>query len=142
MLARGKIDEEVNALIHFAACAGEAFQLQDDVLGIIGNAELLGKPVGGDLREGKRTMIIIIAWQRADENDRSLLTRVLGNPQASIEDITRVTEMLRLLGAVDEVQHQADRTMAEALHSLDTLPASSEIKLLRELADRMVTRVK
>lgn len=142
LLAQGVHDEKVTALTDFAEKAGFAFQLQDDVLGLIGNSNTLGKPVGNDLREGKRTLIIALAWQRATDEEKAQLSAVLGNPHADEQAITAATELLSRLDAISEVQNQAEIQLQQALRQLDALPASNEIKLLRALADMMVNREK
>jgi geranylgeranyl diphosphate synthase type I len=142
LLARGVENEHVRALETFGAKAGMAFQLQDDVLGIVGDAVTLGKPVGGDLREGKRTLIIALAWARADEAARATLSAALGNPHATPEAIANATRLLQDIGAVRDVQAIADRYLHEALACLDVLPAGPPVALLREAAQVMVQRAK
>ncbi|MHB9134035.1 MAG: polyprenyl synthetase family protein [Armatimonadota bacterium] len=142
MLARGEEDEQVRALAAFAERAGISFQLQDDVLGLIGDEQQLGKPVGSDLREGKRTMIIAFAWERANEAERALLSTVLGNENATPEAITAATNLLCRLGAVEDVQKMARTYLDEALNHLATLPNNPSTALLREIALRMVKREK
>jgi len=142
LLARGQEDAEVRALAEFGERAGTAFQLQDDVLGLVGSEQKLGKPVGNDLREGKRTLIIALAWTRADEAERTQLSAVLGHDDASHEDIVAATALLRRLGAIDDVKAMADRYLQDALQYLDILPANDGVRLLRELAETMVKREK
>jgi geranylgeranyl diphosphate synthase type I len=142
MLARGEEDEQVRALSAFAERAGISFQLQDDVLGLIGNEQQLGKPVGSDLREGKRTMIIALAWERANDAERAQLAAVLGNENATMEEITGVTELLCRLSAVEDVRKLAGTYLDEALSHLAVLPENPSTSLLREIALRMVKREK
>ncbi len=142
LLARGQEDDDVVRLASFADNAGIAFQLQDDVLGLVADAATLGKPVGNDLREGKRTMIIALGWERAAEHERRQLQHVLGNPSASPDDIAAATALLRRLGAIDDVQAMADHCLVDALHYLDELPANRCVDFLRELALKMVKRQK
>ena len=142
LLAQGKEDEKVTALTNFADKAGTAFQLQDDVLGLIGNSTTLGKPVGNDLREGKRTQIIALGWQRASSAEKELLSAVLGNPEADEKTITTATELLSQLGAIAEVQRLAKIALQKALQHLNSLSESNDIQLLRELAVMMVNREK
>ena len=75
--------ELVGALSRFASQCGTAFQLQDDILGIVGDEERLGKPVGSDIREGKRTTVIYYALKNAREAQRTQLLSILGNETAS-----------------------------------------------------------
>jgi geranylgeranyl diphosphate synthase type I len=142
LLARGvqEEDEDVRALAAFAERAGIAFQLQDDVLGIVGDSATLGKPVGSDLREGKRTLIVALGWARASEEQRHLMASVLGHPRATVEEIACVTRVLQELGAVDDTREMARRYLDEALHYLDHLADSHPKQLLRELAVNLVQR--
>jgi len=142
LLAHGREDADVRALTEFGERAGTAFQLQDDVLGLVGSEEKLGKPVGNDLREGKRTLIVALAWTRADEAERTLLSTVLGNPDATSDEIAAATNLLRQLGAIDDIRAMAARYLREALHYLDSLPDNEGVRLLRELAETMVRREK
>ena len=140
LLARGQQDEQVRALASFAEKAGMAFQLQDDVLGLVGDTEKLGKPVGNDLREGKRTLILALAWQRASDAEQEQLARVIGNPAAAAADIAAATALIQNLGAIDEVQTLADGHLASATAHLTALPPSPELALLRDMAAMMVRR--
>ena len=68
----------------FARKCGTAFQLQDDILGIIGDERLLGKAVGSDIREGKRTTIVLHAFQNAGTKD-AIINNGLETPAAGKE---------------------------------------------------------
>ena len=72
---------------------GMAFQLRDDHLGVFGDPELTGKPSGDDIREGKRTVLLALAWQRATDSERAVLCRALGRadaPGALIDEARQV----------------------------------------------------
>ena len=72
---------------------GMAFQLRDDHLGVFGDPELTGKPSGDDIREGKRTVLLALAWQRATDSERAVLCRALGRadaPSALIDEARQV----------------------------------------------------
>jgi geranylgeranyl diphosphate synthase type I len=142
MLARNTCDNQVQNLTDYATEAGVAFQLQDDVLGIIGDEQTLGKPIGSDLREGKRTLIITKAWSRADENGRNQISAALGNPRANPEQIAAATEVLVKTGAVDEVRDMSQNYMQSAIIHLNKIPANPWRDLMNELAERMIARKK
>jgi len=142
LLARGQEDAQVRALEAFAEEAGIAFQLQDDVLGIIADEATLGKPVGNDLREGKRTLIIALAWARADAVQRATLTTALGNPAATPDEIAQASAILLESGAVVDTQTIANDYLQTALLHLEQLPDTPYRTLLHDYASMMVKREK
>jgi geranylgeranyl diphosphate synthase type I len=83
---------------------GEAFQLQDDLLGMFGDAGTVGKPVGSDLKEGKFTFLIYHALAAASPAERRLLESSLGDPRLDahgVDDARRVIEETGARAAVD-----------------------------------------
>lgn len=114
---------------------GTAFQLRDDVLGVFGDPAQTGKPAGDDLREGKQTVLVAIAHQRASDSDRAVLERAMGEP--SLDDVTvgAVRDVLVRTGALVEVEERIARLTAQALGALDTAPIGTVARTaLRELA--------
>jgi len=130
----------VQAIAGFAADCGTAFQLQDDILGIIGDEQTLGKPVGSDIREGKRTTIILHAYRNANETQRRILADALGNPQATPQQIAEVTHLLRELGGIEYTANLAKNYVARAQKRLDAIPPSTYRDYLAFWADYMIRR--
>lgn len=128
------------SLGRFAALCGTAFQLRDDLLGLTANESQLGKPVGSDIREGKRTLIVYKALQHASVPDRQLLLRVLGKVDASQEDINRVLQVLDRSGACEEVAALAESYVQQALAELEAIPPGEYRDLLRSWALFLLTR--
>ncbi|NQT34892.1 polyprenyl synthetase family protein [bacterium] len=133
-------DPRIETIAKFAALCGTAFQLQDDILGIIGKEETLGKPVGSDLREGKRTLVIYYAYQNAGNRDRERIMSILGNPSATNEEVTGTIQLLRDLGGIDEVANRAKKLIEEATPLLDTIQDSHYRDLLYQWADFLIQR--
>ena len=128
------------ALGRYGDPLGEAFQLRDDVLGVFGDADRTGKPVGDDLREGKPTLLIAVAHERVADVDRALLERV-GDPDLSPEAVAELQDLLVRTGAVDEVEAEIARLAAEAVGALDDVPAAPEAReALEDLAAFVVAR--
>jgi len=143
MIGLGTLEPEhpyVTALGKFSSLCGIAFQLQDDILGIVGDEKKLGKPVGSDLREGKRTTIVSYAYNRANDKQKQCMTRVLGNPDASVEDVRVVTDWLIKSGGVQYTIDKANSYIHEALPLLETLPASRYRDLLQAWAEYLISR--
>jgi len=125
----------------FGTNIGIAFQLRDDVLGAGFEAEASGKS-SNDLVEGKRTLLVVKAWERGSEADRSRLARVLGNAQAMPEDIERARNVIRETGSLDYSERRIDELYRVALRCVErsrTIPARGK-PLLREVAERLVRR--
>ena len=105
------------ALRVFGEEVGIAFQLRDDDLGVFGDPRVTGKPVGDDLREGKRTVLLSLAWRLADEAGRDALRAVLAQPGADadaleaavVEPRGLVAEGAHLLQAVGDDDDGATR---------------------------------
>jgi geranylgeranyl diphosphate synthase type I len=133
-------DPRVDAVAQFAALCGTAFQLQDDILGVIGKEETLGKPIGSDLREGKRTLVIYHAYHNADEKDRCRIIKVLGNPDASEAEVLKIIRLLRDLGGIDSVARRAKILIEQARPKLDIIPDSPYRNLLYQWADFLINR--
>ncbi|MEW6592667.1 MAG: polyprenyl synthetase family protein [Candidatus Hadarchaeota archaeon] len=138
MLGGGK-PGEVEALGKYGRLLGVAFQIQDDVLGVAGKEKKFGKPIGSDLREGKRTLIVIKALELADKNGKKLLLRVLGN-KPSRKDLDAAINLLKTSGAIDYVSRKAVDLVEEAEDCLRVLPDSEAKAALESLAEFVVRR--
>jgi geranylgeranyl diphosphate synthase, type I len=120
---------------------GIAFQLRDDVLGAGFEADAAGKSAN-DLAEGKRTLLIVKAWESGTETDRGRLSRVLGNAGATPEDVERARDVIRSTGSLayseSRIAALTRRAMARLDRSRSIRPAGKP--LVREIADRLVHR--
>jgi geranylgeranyl diphosphate synthase type I len=111
---------------------GIAFQLRDDLLGVFGDPAVTGKPAGDDLREGKRTVLVAMALERATPAQADLVRRELGSPTAAVDDLRQV---LIDTGAVDRVETLIETGTAEALAALTGSGVAPEAaQALSELA--------
>ena len=94
--------------------AGIAFQLRDDLLGVIGEPAVTGKPVGGDIREGKRTVPLWHAWTATDVAGKAAIAAALGNAAASEAQIDAAIRVIRDSGAVEAVELEIGQLAATA----------------------------
>jgi len=131
---------QVAALADFASECGTAFQLQDDILGLVGDPKKLGKPVGSDLREGKKTLPVLFALERAGAAEKTLIESALGNQEAGEGLILQATQAVTDLGGIERTRKLADDWLSSALGKLDTVQDSKHKALLRGWADYMVNR--
>jgi geranylgeranyl diphosphate synthase type I len=133
-------DPQVRGLETFARQAGIAFQLQDDILGLVGKEAKLGKPVGSDLREGKRTLALTYAWRQADAVTRRRLEAIVGEAEASETALQEAGGIVEALGGIAYTQQVAERHLVEALQALEVLGEIPEKQLLAEFARLMLAR--
>jgi len=124
----------------FARDAGLAFQLQDDVLGLFGSDRTLGKPVGSDLREGKRTLLFNTALQCANAADRDRLLQLWGTVAAAPDDVAQAQTIVRACGALDTVKQKAADLVVSANAALEPFPPGPVRDRLTETADYFINR--
>ncbi|TCK25055.1 geranylgeranyl diphosphate synthase type I [Pseudonocardia endophytica] len=137
--------ELVDAYRRYGADIGVAFQLRDDLLGVFGDPEVTGKPAGDDLREGKRTLLVAMALDRAerrgDDAARTLIENALGDPTLDAPALDRVRTALGELGAVQAVEQRIAALTGSALAALDAAPIEPFARQrLVELAERATLR--
>lgn len=96
---------------------GDAFQIRDDVLGVFGDEKTVGKPVGGDFREGKPTPMLAYAYEHADREQRRLLDMV-GNDNLSVADIEHLQQVVIDTGARDAMEHRIHLLVEQAIAAL------------------------
>ena len=132
----GASDDEVNLIRSYASNIGIAFQIRDDELGLIADEKKLGKPKYSDLREGKRTILVIYALDNASSNQREKILKTLGNRNASLEELEDVAKTIIELGALEFSDKLAQQYLSKGLESLNKIRARDEEakKLLTKLA--------
>jgi len=133
-------DPDVRAIARFASACGTAFQLQDDILGVLGDEDSLGKPVGSDIREGKKTVIVHESLKNAQHSQRETILATLGNRSAPPENVQAVTHLFRELGGIARTKSLAARYLQEAIPNLDGIPDSRYKRLLLLWAQFMLDR--
>jgi geranylgeranyl diphosphate synthase type I len=97
---------------------GEAFQLRDDVLGVFGDPAQTGKPAGDDLREGKRTVLIAKALDRATPAQASLVRSLLGDPGLDATGVDALRDVIVSTGALAAVEHLVDSLVGQCRAAL------------------------
>jgi geranylgeranyl diphosphate synthase type II len=129
-------------LFAFATELGLAFQLQDDLLDAYGTEAQLGKPIGGDILEGKKSFLMITAFDRADGTVRKQLHALLKDSTIAPEEkISRVLAIYDSLGVREIAEGEINLHFSKAMAALDSLEADSErVEPLRELAQSLLGR--
>ena len=139
-IAGGGSKGDVDRLGGYAWNAGIAFQIVDDYLGVTADEKTLGKPVGSDLREGKKTLIVIHALSHASARERKEIERVLRNAGADKKSVESVNKILVDLGSLDYALERARNYATEATTLLKAFPESRARRDLIELVDYFMNR--
>lgn len=127
-----------------AACAnygqalGTAFQIIDDVLDYDGDVEVMGKNLGDDLREGKVTLPIIAALQRAPSSERAMIAEAIEH--GSTEQLPQIAAIVRATGALDLAKAAAAHEAQRAVDAARQLPANAHTAALIQLAANLLDR--
>jgi octaprenyl-diphosphate synthase len=134
-------DDQRVALREYGFNLGIAFQIVDDVLDYTSDEKVLGKPIGGDLREGKVTLPIILLQQRTGPDVAALIQQVVTDRQVTPEAWHSIKSMLAAHGATEAAYEKAlAYGQAARAHLLNAFPASVERDGLVSLVDYVLQR--
>lgn len=117
----GATEAQVQTMREVGVPLGIAFQLRDDVLGLIGDPAVTGKPAGDDVREGKRTLLVQHAWVHGGESARSALRAALGVEHADAAALARAVDAVTSSGALDAIEQRIATLAGPALDTLAQL---------------------
>lgn len=145
-LGEGRLPEDsamANDLASFAHLCGLAFQMKDDILGVFGDETKFGKPIGSDIREGKRTVLMLKTFENSSPASCQCLMEMLGRADADEEEIAKAREIVSASGAAKAVEKMSDDYVEQALNILKrTVPDGMASGLLERWALSMVARNK
>lgn len=137
---------DLNRFNRFGTYLGTAFQIQDDLLNLTGDERRYGKEIGGDLLEGKRTLILIHLLRQLGKCDAARVSAYLGQPRAerSIRETRWILDLMRLRGSLEHARQVTKQLAGAALYEFaqafgDT-PDSDEKNFLNQVVSYMVSR--
>ncbi|TFG29746.1 MAG: polyprenyl synthetase family protein [Promethearchaeota archaeon] len=117
-----KAEEKYKKLLStYGLNLGIIFQIIDDILGTFGDEKVTGKPTDGDIREGKKTCLLIEANNKLDDHNRKLLEQLIGKPEMSDDDVLKVKELFEKAGVIESSKELANSYFLEAKSVLDDL---------------------
>lgn len=131
----------VDALSRFGAPLGVAFQIRDDLLDLVGDPKRLGKPAGGDVRTGKRTLMVAHAFEHSPHAAR-LATILDAPPDATSDaDVREAIRIMESAGSIAFARDEAEQRLREAKAALVALTGrSEELAALAGIADYVLHR--
>lgn len=144
-MAGGGTGDQVEALGAYGKPVGMAFQIQDDLLDLTADEDDLGKPVGSDVRAGKRTLMVVHALQHATPDERDRLLGILDTPEEETRqgEVHEAIEIMESTGSLDMAEKLAERLVEDSHAALDELgdvPGPEAVEALREMADYVIGR--
>jgi geranylgeranyl diphosphate synthase, type I len=138
-IAANTRQRDVRKLSIFGKNLGVAFQIVDDLIGVIGDPKITKKPVGNDIREGKKSLPILLAIKMADEQEKKTILSSFGNTSASKSEVEKAVETITSIGIEKVIRQKAvyhSNTAKKSISSYDN-PARKE---LLSLLDFVVER--
>lgn len=119
---------------------GIAFQIQDDLLDVIADPEKFGKQRGGDIIEGKKTYLSLLALQRCNTRQKDRLTAILADQNTSEADVLAVIGLYKELGVVESTRNIIRRYYEEAMEYIETFGQSPFKNEIITLLNRLISR--
>lgn len=140
-LLGGGSEKQIEALGRFGETAGVVFQIQDDILNIAENASI-GKELGDDINEGKRTLLVIYALNVAIEAERKRLLEILNMHTKDEKLLTEAIEIIKRYGSIEYAKKVAAQLAEDTWKEAEAVLPESEAKgQLKELAELLIHRV-
>jgi len=131
---------QIESLREFGKKFGICFQIIDDILGLIGEEKKFGKPIGSDLRKGKKTYLLIYALEHLQKTDHDNLVSILDKKEKTDEDISKGIDLIKKSGAIESAKQFSKKILDEAIATLEIFPESEAKKELQILAKFSIQR--
>lgn len=134
--------ELLEALSAYSLPVGKAFQIRDDILGVFGNAEKLGKSVGADIIEGKQTFLVLKALEKGNKEQKAEIKRLLGKKDLTENEAEIFRGIVKETGSLEYSQKLAEKLVAESLVALGRVEFKDDEarKFLEGIAEYIIKR--
>jgi len=140
VIAGGGSEAQEEAMFEYGRLIGLGFQIWDDVLDLTSDQKTFGKPVLNDIRNGKKTLVVVNALEDLKGMERKEFLSILGKKNATLAQLTRARDILDDVGAIDHATRVANGLISKAKDRLSVLRESPHKEALKAFADYMVTR--
>ncbi|NPD89613.1 MAG: polyprenyl synthetase family protein [Asgard group archaeon] len=131
----GGTESQIDGLGKYALDAGIAFQIVDDIIGTFGDSRITGKPTNSDIKEGKKTLLLIKAIENANDDQFQIISKVVGNRQATDQEIDEVRTIFKETGSLDFANKKAEELFNNCISYLENLDPMIEEKFKKYLIE-------
>ena len=136
----GKKEKDMKIFENIGNLLGEAFQIQDDILGLYGNEKKLGKPIGSDIEEGKKTLLINKALEKGSKDEKNFIISKLGKKPAK-KDIEKIRDIVKKTSSLDYCKERSHNLIKKSKNIIKKSRFKKEGKdFLLEICDYMMER--
>lgn len=138
----GGTRDEINALNEYGLSLGVGFQIWDDYLDMSSDEKILGKDIGNDIRNGKKTLIAVHALNNATGEDKKNIENIFGNRKATENEVKQVYDIFRKLGSIEYAKQTSISYCKKAKNALNVLKETDAKQILLKLAEYSISREK
>ncbi len=139
-ITAGAGQSELEKLRELGTTIGLAFQIQDDLLDVVGDPEIFGKSRGGDILEGKKTYLLLYALEQSNETVQNELNRLMNQPDKAAKDVDSVIQLYQKSGAIKQAEKLILQYYMDAENQLNQFEDSVFKEDLASLLDFMKNR--
>jgi len=132
-IAAHATNEQVNSLFNLGIEMGIAFQIQDDLLDVTADPEKFGKRVCGDIYEGKKTYLTILALERSNQQQRHTIETVLADSNPAKKSVDEVLNIMKDLNVISDIENEVAQHYENAISSLNFFKESEYKQQLKNL---------
>ncbi len=135
-------EKEIEKMGEYARKMGIAFQIQDDYLDLVGDQKKIGKDVGSDIKEGKRTLMVIKTLSETTERKKERLIEILEEENNTQNEIKEAMDIMKDTGAIEYSKNLAKSYAEDAKCELDIIPDPEYKSILEDVVDFVISREK
>jgi geranylgeranyl diphosphate synthase type I len=122
---------------------GIIFQLKDDEIGIFSQEDYIGKPIGSDIREGKKTLYYLYLFEQSNTQEKEKISQLFGNPNITNNDIEYIRNLIYIYKIQTKIEEQIQKTYKEIMLKIRELPLKKQKQqLLQQLVENNIVRKK
>ncbi|MHC1585692.1 MAG: polyprenyl synthetase family protein [Candidatus Syntropharchaeia archaeon] len=138
-IAGGAKENDVEKIGKVWEYVGIAFQIQDDILDVIGKEEKFGKKIGEDISEGKPTLLLIHCLKKCKNEERKKIEEAMDS-EYDEKTVREVIDLFKRYGCIEYARGKASSYLKKAMELLDSFPDGEEKEKMRQMAEYFVSR--